>query len=70
MYERSPHDRRRSKAKTRFPVNDSKGELVQKDRRVQAERRLTGIQSEWDEIIYAAEQPPDAVLFRKRQTGK
>ncbi|MGB5540642.1 MAG: hypothetical protein WBO37_11170 [Gammaproteobacteria bacterium] len=59
MYERSPHDRRRSKAKTRFPVNDSKGELVQKDRRMQADRRLSGIQAEWSEMICDAEQPSD-----------
>ena len=59
MFQRSPHDRRHCKAKTRFPVMDSKGVLVQEERRMQADRRLSGIQAEWSEMICDAEQPTD-----------
>lgn len=64
MYERSPVDRRRCKTKTRFPLKDSKGDLVREDRRVQADRRLSGIQAEWSEVIQ------DAGSSGKSQSGK
>jgi len=70
MFQRTPYDRRRCKAKTRFPVQDSNGELVLKERRVLADRRPAGIEAEWGEIIHEMEQPPAAVSPRKRQTGK
>lgn len=59
MFQRSPQDRRRCKAKTRFPIMDSKGLLVQEERRMRADRRLSGIQAEWSEMICDAEQPTD-----------
>jgi hypothetical protein len=57
MFQRTPYDRRRCKAKTRFPIQDSNGELVREDRRVLPDRRPEGIQAEWDEIIHDADRP-------------
>ena len=69
MFERSLHDRRQCKAKSRFPVIDSKGVLVREERRMQADRRLSGIQAEWSEMICDAEQPSDQKAQPKQLTS-
>ena len=52
MQIRSRKDRRRSGNNVRFPFRDSSGVLIPEDRRVQPERRLSGIEVEWLEMIH------------------
>ena len=70
MYERRPKERRQHKARTAFPVRDSNGELVRRERRVLADRRLCDIQAELDDPVSCAEHPPARKAFLCRVVGR
>jgi hypothetical protein len=44
-------ERRSHSKKTRFPLSDSEGVLVLENRRVQPDRRLGNIETEWIDIF-------------------
>jgi hypothetical protein len=48
MDQRNPNDRRGSKGKRAFPLNDSEGVWVSKERRILTDRRMNGVEeAEW-----------------------
>jgi hypothetical protein len=51
LLNRNTTDRRRSTANPRFPMRDPSNTLVRHDRRTRPDRRLSGIEVEWLEIV-------------------
>jgi hypothetical protein len=51
MAKRSRQDRRCRVGRTKFPLRSGSGELVGEDRRRRPERRLSGIEVEWLEMV-------------------
>lgn len=55
MRQRSRQDRRKWK-NTSFPLRDERGNVIRCERRMQADRRLGQIESEWLEIMQESGQ--------------
>ena len=62
MAKRSRQDRRCRAGRTNFPFRDSSGELVREDRRRLADRRLSGIEVEWLEMVHESGHEPAPAL--------
>jgi hypothetical protein len=62
MAKRNRQDRRCWEGRTKFPFRDSSGELVSADRRTQPDRRLSGIEVEWLEMVHESGREPAPAL--------